>query len=132
MATREEFLSAVCGGKRKFEEVTLPASKLVVRIRSLFQGEISQHQMATTDAAGKWVRARAEDNERRLVRECVVDADGNLLLTVEDVASLKLADPKDFYHLHQKCVALCGLLRDGVEEQEKNSNAIPGDDSHTG
>lgn len=131
-ASRQDFLAAVCGGKRRFETVTLPTSKITVRIRSLFQGEISAHQMQSTDTAGKTVRARVEDSERRFIRECVVDAEGNRLLTEADVAALAQADPADFYRLYERCTALCGLRRDGAEEERKNSDATPADASPTG
>ena len=129
IAGRQAFLDVFCSGKRRFDVRSFGG--LAVRIRSLYQGEISAQQMEGLDAKGNPIRARQEDSERRLVQKCVVDADGNLLLQPADVAALAQADPALFYRLYDFCATHCGLKRDvdPLEAERKNSDAAPSGDS---
>lgn len=110
--------------KRRYKIVDLPVSKNRVRIQSLMEREQSEYEMAVisqTSGRSKFVRARLLDANRRLMAMCLVDADGNRLLTDNQAGKLATWDTVDTNYLHDECAAHTGISREAVEELVKNS-----------
>lgn len=124
LATADD-LRAV-GGKvvRRFKDLEpLPITKVLVRIQSMTEGEMSKWQMAVHGTRGQTVRARMEDAERRLFVHCMVDADGNQLLAKGETDIFVDWDAVDTATLYNECAGWCGINRDDIEALIKNSSA---------
>lgn len=126
LATREQLLSATTG-KRRHEKVTLPISKLRVRIRSLTERELSAYQSATLGTGGGVKKSKLEDASRRLIVLCVVDDEGNQVFQNADVGALANWDAADSGYLYDECAKHCGINRQDIEDLVKNSESIPAD-----
>lgn len=84
-ATRQDFL-ARCG-KRRFDEFEVPEFGKV-RVRSLTEGERCQLEADQFDEKGRLNKAVTVEIQRRWLVACVVDGEGNQVLTPEDVKTL--------------------------------------------
>ena len=87
---------------RSFDTVTLPVNGLTVRIRSLFQTEISRHH--TRPPATAWCLrscggSRIPNGDS--VALVVCDDQGKTILSEADVQAMALADPAQFYALYR-------------------------------
>jgi hypothetical protein len=106
LADRAGFLSLT---KRRFGTATLPVSGLVVRFRSLTEGENSALEVGnySRDDDGRLQTddERLADSRARFIVACLVDAEGNQLLDERDVERVKLLDAAD-------TAALYDVLRD--------------------
>lgn len=113
--------------KRRYKDVTLPVSGHRVRIQSLTERECSEYEMAVvaqSTTRSKFVRARLLDANRRLIGLCLVDADGNRLLSDKQADQIATWDSADSNFLHDAVAAHCGINREAIEELVKNSEAI--------
>ena len=130
LATFEEL--AATGGKRRFDEVTLPVCGLTVRIRSLFEGELSAYQVRVFSAKDEKTRAaRLLAANRILIALCLVDGDGNPLVPDGESSKLGELDGADTACLYEACAKHVGIDTTDVEELVKNSETIPPCDSPT-
>jgi hypothetical protein len=124
LATAEQLMAVA--GKRRYYELTLPTSKLRVRIRSLTERELSKYQTATIASAGTGIkRSRLEDATRRLIVMCLVDGEGNQVFTDADVPKLADWDAADTSCLYDDCAKHCGINRQDIEDLVGNSEGIP-------
>lgn len=117
MLTREEFLKPAV---RKFGLVRLPSGR-DARIRSLNELEKAEHETAVWDKNGDVDLRKMTTARRRLVAMCLVDEDGNPLLSLADVDAMGLIDPADVAAIYTAARALCGFGEGGLEAAEKNS-----------
>ncbi len=107
--------------QRRFTVVgPLPISRKKFRLQSLSEGELSSYQSVAVGKDG-FKPARMEDANRRLIARCVVDGDGNRLMT--DAQAVKLAewDAADTTYLYEACARHVGLKRDEIDDLAKNS-----------
>lgn len=129
-ATRASFLTNC---QRRYGTCTLPFSGMAVRYQSLTEGEQSKYEMDVferdssgmllRDEQGNLVRdelAMARDRSRLIVA-CVVDGDGNRLLTDADLAIVDGMDGGDSRFLTQALREHCGI----IPRQEAKKNDSP-------
>lgn len=119
-ATAEDLFSAPLS--RRFETVWLPVKRARVRIRSLSEAELSAFQMQSVNAKGETQLARIEDNDRRLMALCLVDAAGNRLLSDDQAGKFRDWDSVDSQTLYLACLGHVGMRRSDVEALAKNSD----------
>jgi len=98
-----------------------------VRIQSLNEKEWAEFEMSAVASKGGIIRKRVEDARRRLIALCVVDGDGNRLLSNADVPSLENLDGSVAAQLFKVCQDHCGFEDGEIEDQVKNSDRIPDD-----
>ena len=130
LATFEEL--AATGGKRRFDKVTLPVCGLTVRIRSLFEEEVSDYQakvMAARDERQRAARLRAAN--RLLIATCLVDEDGNPIVPDKEISKLAKLDGADTSYLYDECARHVGINTADVEELVGNSDQTTPSDSPT-
>lgn len=127
-ATREQFLAKA---RRRFKDVTLPVSGLTVRIRSLMEGEKEAYEAEMLTTKGEVRFNRLVNVRRRLVVLCLVDENGDPILSKEDVDALKDLDGADLAHLQEECAVHCGFKAGDIEALAKNSGSVPVDSSPT-
>jgi hypothetical protein len=107
---------------RRFKLVALPVMGLTVRIRSLTERELTAYTSAvvSNDAGQTFRRARVEDATRRLIALCLVDPEGNRLLSDADAGRLAEWDSADTQHLYNEITPFVGLKRGDVDDLVKN------------
>jgi hypothetical protein len=106
--------------RRRFKVIgPLPVSGKRVRIQSLSEGELSAYQAVAVGKEG-FKPARMEDSNRRLMARCLVDKDGNRLLSDSQAGKLAAWDAADAQYVYNECAAFVGLKRDEIEGIEKN------------
>lgn len=121
LATADQLRNASCRSVRRFRDLApLPVSGLSCRIRSVTKKELSDFQMAVMDGKGRPRADRIKDAENRLFVLCLVDGDGNPLLTQADVGIFEDWDSADTQFLYNECSAFAGLNRDDLETLTKN------------
>lgn len=115
--------------KRRFKTVTL-ADGTSVRLRSLLRSEQRQWQESTRDAAAR------QYSDDVLIAMCIVDDDGNQVISVEDALTgfFDQWDMSECQALLRACLELCYLtpqepLADRVGAALKNSNRTSGNGS---
>ena len=122
LLSRDELLSTC---ERRFKTVgPLPVRGGYVRLRSLTEAEASAYEAASYDA-GKLVRARMEDANRRYIALCLVDQAGNRLLGPSDVPKLAAWDRADMAFVYTAARDHVDAKRPPMEAVEKNSEATP-------
>jgi len=112
---------------RRYKIVSLPVSGNRVRIQSLTEREQSEYEMAVIaqgSGRSRFIRSRLLDANRRLIALCLVDADGNRLLSDNQANQLATWDSADSNFLHDEVAAHCGINREAIEELVKNSEGI--------
>ena len=123
LATKDELLALT--GARRFRTVTLPVSKLTLRLRSLTEGEVSAYHTRVSVAGSVASRsARLQSAARRLFALCLVDAEGNRLLSDDEAETLgEKLDAADAQVLYDACSNHTGINQADVESLVKNSGA---------
>lgn len=111
--------------KRRFKTVTLPISGHVLRIRSLTEQDFSDYQAFFLDKNGKPVPARLKQATRVFISMCVVDGDGNRIITGDYVDRLKVWDAADAQFLYTECSQHAGISTDDIEGLVKNLEETP-------
>lgn len=126
VASRQTFLA---GCQRRYSTELLPVSGVTVRFQSLSEGEMSAYEMAEfkrdidgnllRDEFGRLVRDEEaiSDSRGRLIVKCLVDAEGNRLLTDSDIEQVRLLDSEDTMHLYSVLRKHCG-----IDKREKAKN----------
>ena len=120
-------LEELVGGapNRRYKIVTLPLLGLTVRIQSINEREFSQYQAALVSSGGRSLRpSRMEDANRRFIALCLVDKDGNRMLSGKHIARLSEWDAADAAFLYDECARHCGINQDDIEVLVKNSEEI--------
>lgn len=117
LVTREQLLSQT---KRRFDNVAIPHLG-TVRLRSLTERERTAYEAASLNETGEQERELLIDSKRRLIALCVVDADGNPLLTDGDVDALADIDGSITGRLYAACLDHCGFTKGDIEGLVKNS-----------
>lgn len=130
IANFEELISS--GNKRRFRLVHLPISGKTVRIRSLFEEEVSQYQAAINGARnGEQLMARLAAANRKFISLCLVDKEGNPIVSPRQVDQLKQLDGADTSFLYKACAEHVGITASDIEELVKNSETTQTPDSST-
>jgi len=96
-----------------------PINKRRFRIQSLTEGELSSYQAMALGKDG-FKQARMEDANRRLIARCLVDRNGNRLLSDSQAVKLIAWDSADTHFLYNACAEHVGLKREDVEALGKN------------
>ena len=120
---REAFMKPA---ERRYQTVDISGFG-TVRIQSLNEKEWAEFEMSAVASKGGIIRKRVEDARRRLIALCVVDGDGNRLLSNADVPSLENLDGSVAAHLFDVCQKHCGFEDNEIEDLVKNSDRIPDD-----
>ncbi|MFA7121298.1 MAG: hypothetical protein WC277_07435 [Bacilli bacterium] len=131
-ADRSALLAVAERRARRYRTETLPVCGLTVRIQSLNEGELSAYYaktaMAKSDAARE---TRVKNATRRLFALCLVDGDGNRLLTDADTEALAGLDARDSQMLASACQEHVGVTKGEIEDLVKNSEETADGDSRT-
>lgn len=130
IATFDQLVAA--GGKRRFDIVTLPVSGLQVRIRSLFERELSDYYAIVQSARNEKDRhKRLKAANRQYIAMCLVDEDGNTIVPADDAGKLAEMDGADASHLYAECLRHAGTNERDIEELVGNSEETMPSDSPT-
>jgi len=100
------------------------------RIRSLTELERSRFEASIRDKRGQVSNTKLIDLKCRLIVLCVVDGDGNQLLSNSDIDTLRNQDAKFTNELVDAIQTHCGITESDMEELEKNSEATADASSH--
>ena len=108
--------------KRRFAVVgPLPINRMSFRIRSLSEGQLSAYEAVSVGKDG-FRPASMQTAGRRLIALCVVDADGNRLMTDEQANKVLAGwDSADTNFLYEAINAHIGRKKDDIEALAKNS-----------
>lgn len=111
---------------RRTELVTMPAdypdpeiAGAQFRVRTMTAGERSLFDEQFTKK-GKTDRARQREVRERLIVATVIDADGELIFSEEDLPQLRQVDAALVERLVEAAMRLNGISKDDVEELEGN------------
>lgn len=126
LSTRTDFLKPAT---RRYKNVTLPVSGNLCRIRSLMEGEKEAYEAATLSASGGVRKDRLENARRRLIVLCLVDDNGDPLLTAGDLDTLKTLDGADMATLQNEIMEHVGFKPGDIEGLVKNSDGGRADSS---
>lgn len=124
-ADREAFFAAT---KRRFREIDVPVVGRV-KIRSLKEIDRQQLDRDVLKKDGSLREDRYAEARLRLIVASVVDADGNLVFTDEDLPKLRELDYAVTRAIEKACLEHQGADADEIKELAKNSEAINGSDS---
>ena len=103
-----------------------PVNGKKFRIQSLYEAELSSYQAQAVGKDG-FRPAKMEDANRRLIARCLVNADGNRLLSDSQANVLATWDAADTNFLYNECALWVGLKREDPDNLEKNSVTTSGD-----
>ncbi|TXH43411.1 MAG: hypothetical protein E6Q97_34120 [Desulfurellales bacterium] len=117
IVTRDQLLGA---RKRRFTQFPVEGLNGKVRIRSLSEREKSDYESEFMDKKGNFSRDKLLSARRRLICLVVVDAEGNPLLTDDDVKALEEIDGRITSKIQEEAQVHCGIGRAQVEEEIKN------------
>ena len=124
LLTRDEFLAP---SKRRHRNVSLPVRGGDVRIQSLFEHEKEAYEATLLNSEGEMSLKGLRGARRRLICLCLVDADGERLLSDADVNTLKHLDGADIAALQDACQEWVGFKSGDIESLVKNSEAVTAD-----
>lgn len=116
LATRDQIL---CAGKRRFREVEVPGWG-AFRIRSMTELERSRFEASILDKKGQVASGKLVDQKCRLIVLCVVDENGDPLLTNNDIDTLRQVDSAFTNKLVEAIQEHCGFSDRDWEEITKN------------
>lgn len=120
-ASRDQILQPL---KRRFAVVDVPEWGRF-RIRSLTELERSRFEASIRDKKGQVSANKLIDLKCRLIVLCVVDGEGNPLLTNSDIDVLRNQDAKATNALVDAIQTHCGITEADMEDLEKNSDVTP-------
>lgn len=115
---------------RRFGVYPLPSGGKV-RVRNLTELERQEYELAALDRKGQLVREGLRTSKCRLIVLCVVDGEGNPILSDADIPVLQQQDSLITNALADICQSHCGISDADLESLEKNSAEIADDDSHS-
>lgn len=115
---------------RRFTVVDVPGWGRV-RIRSLTELERSRFEASIRDKNGQVSNTKLVDLKCRLIVLCVVDGDGNQILTNADIDVLRNQDARVTNALVDAIQGHCGITSDDIEDMEKNLGATAAGDSRS-
>lgn len=115
--TRDDILAP---SVRRFDDVEVPGWGKF-RIRSLTELERSRFEASIRDKKGQVSNNRLIDLKCRLIVLCVVDGNGNQLLTHSDIERLHGRDSRDTNTLADGIQKHVGISDSDLEDMEKNS-----------
>jgi hypothetical protein len=124
LLTRAHLLGAT---DRRYHTFATPIGD--ARIRSLTEAEKSEFEGNIWSAKGDVNTASMKTQRRRLVALCLVDEQGNRLLTSDDSAALADIDGAITSQIFAECRKHCGFEVGEIEDLVKNSGEIADDDS---
>lgn len=119
LATRDILLRAPV---RRFKLVDIPGWGKF-RVRSLTELERSRFEASIRDKNGNVSPTKLIDLKCRLIVLCVVDADGNQLLTNGDIDQLRQQDSRYTNQLVTEIQSHCGISDEDMGDLEKNCEA---------
>lgn len=117
-------------GERRIKDVPLP-NGMTARIQHLTAGEMRQLRTSLMDKKGELIRKRADRLQELLVSRCLVDEQGNRMLTDEDAMSAEMdaLDGALVAALFRECRDWTGFAADAdwqaIEDAAKNSESTP-------
>lgn len=124
LATRATFLG---GLQRRYGELVLPVAGVAVRYQSLSEREMSVYELARWDRDEEGNLQASDEALRtaraRLIVLCLVDGDGNRLLTDADLEQVMLLDAVDMGALYDVLRDHCGIDR-RVSAAKKNGSPM--------
>ena len=129
-----EFLSAddfvAAAGKRRFAARPCPFRPgKSVRVRSLFENEQTEYELDRLDGRGAVKANQLKTAKREYIALCVVDGDGNPVLTPAHVEQLENGDTAFVTWVYKFCLEHNGQSESDVEDLVKNSGSVHADDS---
>lgn len=112
---------------RRFKTLDpLPVRGLVCKIRSLFEQEVSDYQIAVHKSSGSGMRMdKLRSAERRLIKAALVDDNNQPYVTNTHLAEMAKWDYADINFLYTEITRHVGLNKDDIENLVKNSEETP-------
>jgi hypothetical protein len=131
LATADQIRAAGSRAIRRYKMLDpLPVNELRLRIQSLTEREMGQHdaEAISSNKAGVKLSAIENANGRMFVR-CLVDAEGNRLFGDRDTALFADWDSADTRVLYDAIAEHCGIRQISDEKLVKNSETMPADET---
>lgn len=126
--TREQLLKLGQSPRRiKVEEI----GGIKFRIQSLTEKEKANYEADLMEKGGGFNRNRLIDARLRLIIRCLVDEQGNQMLTDGDIKVLQEMDGGIVSELADHCRSHCGFDELDIEETLKNSASVRVESSPT-
>lgn len=114
----------------QYEDVPVPEWHGVVRVKGLTGTERDDYEGSVMQMTKKGRPKVDLANARaKLVQRAVIDEEGNLVFTDNDVARLGKKSALALSRVYEKAAELSGLSDDDLEELVGNSNAVQNDSS---
>lgn len=126
--SREELLKR---RPRRTKAVDVPELGGQVLLRALTEGERSRFEMTFLSKKGTPRADLIEQARARLIVESVVDEQGNLLFSVDDVDAIYQLEASVTARLYDEARKLSGFEENDIESLVKNSDAPLAGDSPT-
>lgn len=117
IVSREQLLGVKA---RRFVAITVPGLPGKVRLRSLTEREKTDYELAFLDKKGNTDKKRLDESRRALICLVVVDANGNPILSDEDVKALQDVDAMTTTTIYGAAMKFCGFNIEEPEELRKN------------
>jgi len=100
----------------------LPVNRLKLRVQSLSEREMAQHDADAISYNRAGVKRSAIENANaRLFVRCIVDGDGNRVFGDGETTVFANWDAADTRHLYDEIADHCGIRRASDEDLAKNS-----------
>ena len=115
---------------RRYDIVTLPGGDCV-RIQSLTELEKSEYENSVISARGRAMRSKMLIACRQLVVLCVVDGEGNRMLSSDDISAMSGLDGAVTAAIFTAARTHCGFEEGDIEGLVKNSESVRVEDSPT-
>lgn len=122
--SREQFLK-LGKAERRYKDV--PLGEHSFRIQSLTEREKSAYETALLAKGGGFNQQKLKDARLALVVLCLVDGDGNTLLSASDVSALRDMDGGIVSKLVDECKEHAGFDANDIEDTLKKSSTHAGD-----
>ena len=120
--------ASLLGAKaRRYTEAEILGKKY--RFQSLNEREKSEYDARPLDKSGNIDQKKVSQQKRRLIVATLVDGAGTRILTDADLPLLEEIDGAITGALYDAAHAHCGIGKDGVAEQQKNSETTHADAS---
>lgn len=114
---------------RRYAEETFGG--ILWRFQSLSELEKSDYDAFPLDKSGQVDFKKVKQHRRRLLILSLVDGNGTRIATEAHLAALEQVDGKITSDMYDFAAKHCGVSKGKGEEQEKNSDATPGDASQS-
>ena len=112
-----------------FEDIEVPEWGGEVRVRGMSGAQRDDYEASILQQNGSDRKVNLANARAKLVARCLVDADGRLLFTADDVRALGRKSARALERVFDKARELSGMTEKDVESLAENFGDDPSDDA---